>query len=72
MSTQQPNKPQKQKRASILSGNLRTIIIILGFIFFAVCAFFWPRGIDNDQINKSMGALLGLWKQRGRSVKIQY
>ena len=57
MSTQQSSKPRKEKRTSIFSGKLRTITIIFGFIFFAVCAFFWLRGIDNDQINKSMGAL---------------
>lgn len=57
MSAQQSPAPLKPRRASILSGNLRTIAITLGFIFFAMCAFFWLRGIDNDQVNKIMGVI---------------
>lgn len=57
MSTQQSPAPLKPKRASILSGNLRTIAIIVGLIFFAMCAFFGLRGIDNDQVNKIMGVI---------------
>lgn len=57
MSTQQSSKPREKKRTSIFSGKLRTIVIILGFIFFATCAFFWFKGINDDQVNKMMGAI---------------
>lgn len=61
MQTQQSNNLKKQKRVSILSGNLRTIVIILGLIFLVVCAFFWFKGINNDQLNKIMGVVFTIF-----------